>query len=50
MMRLTVTLLDGASHSFDVETVPQHWKSWVMHQLPYGTNFGGCTWKHEAVK
>lgn len=47
-MVLTITLADGRSWSFERATLPNHWKSWLMQQLPYGTPKQGCTFKCEA--
>jgi hypothetical protein len=47
--RLTITLRDGASHSFVVAKMPRHYGSWLMQQLPYGTNFQGCVCSREVV-
>lgn len=47
--RLTITLADGAAHSFEVDRMPRHWNSWLMQQLPYGTVFLGATFKREAI-
>lgn len=49
MFKLTITLQDGKAHTFTVERMPQNWKSWLMHQLPYGTVMTGCTFKREQV-
>lgn len=42
-MTLTITLRSGESYSFTVDHRPRHWKSWVMQQLPYDTDYLGCT-------
>lgn len=42
--RLSVTLADGTVYAYDVVKMPRAWKSWVMQQVPYGTEFFGCTW------
>jgi hypothetical protein len=44
MYRLQITLRSGETHSFTVSRVPRHWKSWVMDQLPYGTDYYACKW------
>jgi hypothetical protein len=49
MYRLTITLADGSSHSEDVAKLPRHYKSWLMHRLPYGTVFYGCTFTREVI-
>jgi hypothetical protein len=43
---LGVTLRGGESFSFVAPKTlrPRRWKSWVMDQLPYGTEFFGCRW------
>lgn len=47
--RLTITLRTGERHSFERPTCPRCWKSWLMQQLPYGTDFYGATFKREAI-
>ena len=42
MYVLGIRLADGTQHLFETARLPRHWKSWVMHQLPYGTVFTGC--------
>lgn len=49
MTRLTITLRDGQSHSFDVQQMPPHWKSWLMQQLPRSTDFAGCTFTKQPA-
>jgi hypothetical protein len=44
-MTLTITLSNGDSHSFEVDKRPRYWQSWLMHQLPYGTDFQGAQFK-----
>lgn len=46
---LTITLRDGTEHSFEVEAMPRHWKSWVMRQMPWGTDFHGAEFSHARV-
>jgi hypothetical protein len=41
---LSVVLADGRRFDFTRATMPRHWKSWVMQQCPYGTNFQGARW------
>jgi hypothetical protein len=48
-MTITITLADGSSHSFSVKFQPRNWKSWLMHQMPYGTDLQGCTFSREGV-
>lgn len=47
--RLRITLNTGESHSFEVKRMPQHWKSWLMQQLPYGSDFYAAVFEREAV-
>jgi hypothetical protein len=49
MYRLTITLRDGTSETFTRAKMPRHWKSWLMHQLPYGSDVQGATFKREAA-
>lgn len=42
MITLSITTADGKTTSFQVERMPKYWKSWLMHQLPYGTSFQGA--------
>lgn len=42
--RFGVTLENGVTFSFELLRVPRYWKSWVMHQLPYGTSFLRAEW------
>jgi hypothetical protein len=49
MQTLTITLADGTSHSETVAKMPRHWKSWLMHKLPYGTDFQGATFSRELA-
>ena len=46
---LTVTLRDGTAHSFEVDSMPRHWASWVMRQMPYGTDFLGAEFSSARV-
>jgi hypothetical protein len=46
---LTITLRDGAVHSFEVDAMPRHWASWVMRQLPYGTDVLGAKFSSARV-
>ena len=46
---LQVTLRDGSQHRFTVATVPAHWKSWIMRNLPYGTCFYGATFERGTL-
>jgi hypothetical protein len=43
MFTLTITLRSGEAQSFTVAKMPAHWKSWLMRQLPYGTDFQGAS-------
>lgn len=47
--RLTVTLKDGTAHSFEVVKMPRAWTSWVMQQMPYGTDYFGATFHRERI-
>lgn len=49
-LRLGVTLRTGETFSFPAAKMPRHWKSWVMQQCPYGTDFYGCTFSRERVR
>jgi len=49
MFRLTVHLEDGSSATFVRPSMPPHWKSWIMRQLPYGTSFYGAMFTRELV-
>lgn len=42
---LTIRLGNGAEHSFRVQRMPRNWKSWLMQQVPYGTDLRGCTFR-----
>ena len=42
---LKITLRDGTEHSFEVERMPRNWASWVMRQMPYGTDFRGAQFR-----
>ena len=46
---LTITLRDGTEHSFEVDAMPRHWKSWVMRQLPWGTDVHGAEFSRTSV-
>ena len=48
-VRLSITLADGTTRSWDVAKLPQHWKSWVMQHMPYGTDYAGATWARERI-
>lgn len=39
---LQITLRDGTTYRFEQVKLPRHWKSWLMQQVPYGTDFMGC--------
>jgi hypothetical protein len=42
-----IVLADGTEHVWQIAdhpVRPRHWKSWVMGELPYGTEYFGCTW------
>jgi hypothetical protein len=43
MFILSITLQSGETHEFTVKRMPRTWKSWVMQQVPYGTDFYGCS-------
>jgi hypothetical protein len=45
---LSVILADGTRHDFERAKMPRHWKSWVMQQMPYGTDFYGCRFERAA--
>lgn len=47
--RLTITLNTGKSHSFEVKRMPRAWKSWLMRQLPYGSDFYAAVFEREVV-
>lgn len=47
--RLTITLNTGESHSFEVPRIPRAWKSWLMQQLPYGSDFYAAVFEREAI-
>lgn len=49
LIRLTITLRSGETHSFDVAKMPRHWNSWLMQQLPYGTVFTGATFNRKVI-
>jgi hypothetical protein len=40
---LAITLRSGQTFRSERDTLPRHWKSWLMDQPPYGTDFRGCT-------
>jgi hypothetical protein len=40
---LRITLADGTARTFTVASLPKHWKSWLMAQMPYGTDFVDAT-------
>lgn len=46
---LTITLRDGTEHRFETNAMPRHWKSWVMRQMPYGTDFLGAQFSQARV-
>lgn len=46
---LTITLNTGEAHSFTVDRMPRHWKSWLMQQLPYGTTFTGASFERKVA-
>lgn len=48
-MILAVTLASGERFAFPVAKMPRHWKSWVMQECPYGTDFYGCTFSREIA-
>jgi hypothetical protein len=37
------------SFTFTREGMPRHWKSWVMQQCPYGTNFYGAAFHRKCA-
>ncbi len=45
---LTITLSDGATLRRTVTRMPTNWKSWLMRQLPYGTDFQGATFTRQG--
>lgn len=47
--RLTITLRSGESRSFEVAKMPRYAGSWLMQQMPYGTDFGGMTITRERL-
>lgn len=47
--RLTITLNTGKSHSFEVKRMPRAWKSWLMQQLPYGSDCYAAVFEREAI-
>lgn len=49
MIRFTVQLASGARFAFERESMPRHWKSWVMRQCPYGTDFTGAVFAHKPI-
>lgn len=49
MQTLTITLADGTEHSRTVRRPVRSWKSWLMRQLPYGTDFQGATFNREST-
>lgn len=49
MFKLTITLQDGTTHSETVAKMPKHWNSWLMHRMPYGTDFQGATFTREEI-
>lgn len=49
MLNLSVTLNDGTTHTFTAKKMPRTWKSWVMQQMPYGTDYFGCQFKREVA-
>lgn len=42
-LTLACTLRDGTTHTWHVAKRPRYIGSWMMQQLPYGTNFHGAT-------
>lgn len=46
---LTITLQDGTTHSFEVDAMPRHYASWLMRQMPYGTDFHGAQFSSARV-
>ena len=39
---LAITLdRTGETWTFQVKRLPQHWKSWLLQKLPYGTDTAG---------
>lgn len=47
--KLRITLRDGREYAWITAKMPRHWKSWVMQQLPYGTDFQGASWRREIL-
>jgi hypothetical protein len=45
---LTITC-EAGSWRFTRSSMPRHWKSWLMRQVPYGTNLQGATITREQV-
>ena len=45
-----VKLNDGSEHWFVAKRVPAHWKSWVMQQMPYMTDFLECQFMQRAAQ
>lgn len=49
--RLTITLRDGEAHTFAYRgrRRPRFIGSWLMQQMPYGTDFQGATFACELA-
>lgn len=43
-MTITLILGDSTEHVFIVPKGCKHKKSWIMRQMPYGTDFYNCRW------
>lgn len=46
---LSVTLADGERYEFRAAKMPRHWKSWVMQQMPWDTNYVGSRFDREVI-
>jgi hypothetical protein len=47
MYILSITLSDGKQYTFRLKHRHAYWKSWLMQQLPYGTDFLGAEFSIE---
>lgn len=47
-VELKIVLADGTEHTWAKDKLPANWKSWILQQLPYGTDTTGAHFSHEG--
>jgi hypothetical protein len=48
-IKMAVTLADGSYREWIVAKAPRYWQSWVMRQMPSGTDYQGAQWSFRPV-